>query len=131
MVAPYALNVIRYERRNRLKYYKKGKNNFSEETRALFANNNFNCWKCNRSDKGLSTDHIMGRGLQCSNSPYNLAPLCISPCHANKKSSDQPKLLKKARNFLERENYRNREDDLIFLEQLKLWRPEVYKASYE
>lgn len=56
------------------------KNPFSDETRQLFWEARYRCWKCGGNGTntgGIELHHITGRD---SSSPFNAAPLC-KRCH--------------------------------------------------
>jgi hypothetical protein len=99
------------------------RNNFSEETKGLFCFNN-DCWSCGGSwgDGNADYHHILGR---ISNSPLNLAPLCLG-CHAKhikmKLYINRCDFVTKTIKYLLKEGYELNKNDLKFyLENRELY----------
>ena len=91
------------------------KNSFSDKTRSLFEN--YGCWECGRSDKGVEPHHILKR---ISGSAFNLAPLCRK-CHelGNVHSIEKrKKYLNKTLNYLKSIDYKINSEDEKFLNNL-------------
>lgn len=91
------------------------KNPFTDETRALFLDVQYDCWKCG-SNQGVEAHHIFGR---MSNSPLNLAPLCRK-CHEAVTHSDyeQKYLLGITLTYLEKVGYKKTQADYDFLDKV-------------
>lgn len=94
------------------------RNDFSEETRALFIYN-FECWVCGKNTWNAG-HHILGRGLGDSNlenSPLNFAPICNETCHLNKGFNEEDKkiMLQKTIKWLFKQGYKLTKKDEKFI----------------
>lgn len=91
------------------------KNPFTEETRALFLDAQYDCWLCG-GNQGVEAHHIFGR---VSNSPLNLAPLCRK-CHEriNHNDVEEKYLLGLTIGYLDRVGYRKTDADYEFLKKV-------------
>jgi len=90
------------------------KNPFKGDTRLLFIDN-FGCFSCGRSDRGIEAHHIVGR---VSRSPLNLAPICPL-CHSriNHNEFEERDLFNKVWKYLKKEGYKPTFEDREFLEK--------------
>jgi len=88
------------------------KNSFTDKTRALFLDVQYQCWNCG-GNQGVEANHTVGRE---SNSPLNLSPLCRS-CHSHVGHTDEEhaKLLNKTLNYLVSQQYKMQEEDWDFI----------------
>lgn len=110
---------------------RKTRNNFPDEVRFLFLDDNYwKCWNCKRNHSNCG-HHIFGRGKEegCEKSAFNFAPfnnhICHLPLHGYWTSDGGKKfLLEQTIAYLSSINYTLKDIDNQFLEK---YGAEIYR----
>ena len=92
------------------------RNPFTENTQILFIDN-YSCFKCGRSDRGLELNHTTGRD---SDSPYNASPLCTE-CHPHigHNEYEERELFTLTVKYLKMKGYKETQEDGDFVRKNK------------